>query len=51
MVWTAISLATSPAAWPPMPSATMNSPRFPRAATAKLSSFPDRIMPTSVRAA
>ena len=26
-ICTAIALATSPAAWPPMPSATMNSPR------------------------
>jgi len=48
---TAISLATSPAAWPPMPSATMKMPRAPFASTAKLSSLPDRIIPTSVRAA
>jgi len=27
MIRTAISLATSPAAWPPIPSATMNTPR------------------------
>ena len=27
VIRTAISLATSPAAWPPIPSATMNTPR------------------------
>src|SRR5438132_1427858 len=46
---TAISLATSPAACPPMPSATT---KIPRSGTMrKLSSFPERIMPTSVRPA
>src|SRR5436189_3459445 len=46
---TAISLATSPAACPPMPAATT---RIPRSGTMrKLSSFPERIMPTSVRPA
>src|SRR3989442_6653663 len=46
---TAISLATSPAACPPMPSATR---KIPRSGTMrKLSSFPERIMPTSVRPA
>src|SRR5882724_7859559 len=46
---TAISLATSPAACPPIPSATT---KIPRSGTMrKLSSFPERMMPTSVRPA
>src|SRR5687768_16606479 len=44
----AIALATSPAAWPPMPSATMNSPRSRFALAYRLSSLSDRIRPTSV---
>ncbi len=44
-ICTAISLATSPAACPPMPSATMNTPRDSLTSTAKLSSLPERIMP------
>ena len=43
----AISLATSPASWPPMPSATTNS----GVAAMKLSSLCSRTQPTSVRAA
>ena len=43
--FTAISEATSPAAWPPMPSATANS----GGATTKLSSLWSRTQPTSVR--
>ena len=41
----AISDATSPAAWPPMPSATTNS----GGATTRLSSLWSRTHPTSVR--
>src|SRR6266550_2160742 len=46
---TAISLATSPAACPPIPSATT---KIPRSGTMrKLSSFPERMIPTSLRPA
>jgi hypothetical protein len=45
-VWTAMLLATSPAACPPIPSATMNSPM--PSSTRKLSSFASRTRPTSV---
>src|SRR5258707_3712272 len=46
MILTAISLATSPAAWPPIPSATMKRPCAQ--SRRKLSSLPDRTTPTSV---
>lgn len=45
---TAMALATSPAAWPPMPSATMNRPS--RLSMRKLSSLWFRTRPTSVAA-
>ena len=47
-VRTAMALATSPAAWPPMPSATMKRPSF--LSTRKLSSLWSRTRPTSVAA-
>ena len=48
MVRTASALATSPAAWPPMPSATTKSESF--LSTRKLSSLCSRTRPTSVAA-
>src|SRR5690349_7084730 len=44
----AVALATSPARWPPIPSATAHSPRA--SSTRTLSSFSGRPRPTSVRA-